>query len=255
MDNIAEKLWVWNQPQLLSLIVTVLIILVLAIIAYRSIKKVKPNQAPSGAALLAEMYLSGLDKTMDETLEDKLPKARHYILTLFTMLAVGNLLSLVGLEPIGTSYSIPLTLGIATWLGIFVTGFVYQKIRYLKKYINIFEIIGDIAPLISLGFRLYGNLIGGGVVMFLMYSFLGYMWTLLPNLSEHQWYFFAPLITPAFHFYFDIFESLIQSYVFTVLTMSYWLNQLGEGEEVKKPASTKRDFKRVKVSQKLKAIY
>ncbi|UUD35903.1 F0F1 ATP synthase subunit A [Mycoplasmopsis citelli] len=255
MNNIADKLWSWNQPQLLSLVVTVLVIFILSIIAYKSIKKVKPHQAPKGAALIAEMYLGGLDQMIDESIEDKLPKARHYIVTLFSMLLVGNLLSIFGLEPIGTSYSIPLTLCIATWLGIFVVGFIYQKLRYLKKYLNPFEAIGAIAPLISLGFRLYGNLIGGGVVLFLLYSLFGHLWEMLPNLSGHRWYFIAPVITPVFHFYFDIFDGLIQSYVFTILTLSYWMNEVGEEQAPHPLKNQTNNFKRVKISQKLKAIY
>ncbi|WP_025755561.1 F0F1 ATP synthase subunit A [Mycoplasmopsis cricetuli] len=256
MNDFSKKLWAWNQPQLFSLILAVLIICGFCVFAYFKIKKTKPSEAPKGVVLLAEMYVTAIDQTFDETVDGKLPNARHYIFTLFTLLLVGNLLALFGFEPIGTSYSIPLTLTIASWFGIFVTGFIYQKFKYLKKYLNPFDIIGTVAPLISLGFRLYGNLIGGGVVMFLIYSIFGYIWTQIPNMGNHKWFFLAPVITPFFHFYFDIFESLIQSYVFAVLTMNYWLAETGENQEKEiKKTKVKSNFKRIKINRKFKTSY
>ena len=68
------------------------------------------------------------------------------------------------------------------------------------------NIIGEVANPISLSFRLMGNVLAGTIIMGLYYGMLPY---------------FAYLIAPAFHFYFDVFAGLLQSYIFMMLSMIY----------------------------------
>lgn len=226
MDQIINGIWnTWNQPQLLSLFVTVLVCIIISLVVYFKVKKVKPDQAPKGVALIAEAYVKGIDSQYENTAGEKLPKAKVYIFTLGTFLFIGNWVVILGLEPVVTSYSVTLTLGLSTFLGIYVVKIVYQKWHMLKNYMNPMNIIGDFSPLISISFRIYGNIIGGATLMFLIYSVCGYVWTLIPGMSNHEWYFFAPFITPLLHLYFDLFGGLIQAYVFSLLTTIYWVSE------------------------------
>ena len=68
------------------------------------------------------------------------------------------------------------------------------------------NIIGEIANPISLSFRLMGNILAGTVIMGIYYALLPY---------------FAYLISPALHFYFDVFAGVLQSYIFMMLSMIY----------------------------------
>ncbi|WP_036452914.1 F0F1 ATP synthase subunit A [Mycoplasma buteonis] len=259
MNKIIEGFSNWAQPQLLSLIVTVLIITIMSIVVFFKVDKVKADTAPTGVAYIAEAYVGMVDRQFDEAVgEQKLQKARVYILTLGTFLLVGNGVSILGLEPIVTSYSIPLTLALASWLGILASGLIYQKIGYIKKFWNPLEVIGKIPPLISLGFRIYGNVIGGSVVIFIIYSIFANLGTPLPNAhGASGWVLLGPIITPVLHFYFDIFGSTLQAYVFSLLTIVYWYVETGSEEE--KSKKKKKHYgkqKRIKgLKKQLETIY
>ncbi len=77
-----------------------------------------------------EGYVNYIDNVYDDNTDRKIPKARFYVFGLATFLLLGNLLGLIGLEPVTTSYSIALTFGLMSWLGIYVTGLIYQKWRF-----------------------------------------------------------------------------------------------------------------------------
>ncbi|UWD34565.1 F0F1 ATP synthase subunit A [Mesomycoplasma molare] len=220
----------WNQPQLFTLFIMVFLIMIFSIVLYFQIKKTKKDKAPSAIVYLTEQYFGIVETLVDESgAEGKLAKnIKPYIFTLLTFLLFGNLLSLFGLEPIGSTYSITLTLAFVSWLGIYVIGITMQKLKFFKKYMNPLEIISIPAPLISLSFRMFGNIIGGSVMLILFYAGTQYIWSLLPigNLSVFNipaTLFMAPLV-----FYVDIFGVVIQAYVFTLLTTTYWVSSSKE---------------------------
>lgn len=239
MAELTEHINDWNHPQLFSLFITVLICFSLSLAVFISIKKsAKADKAPNAFLVIMEGYVTMVDNSFDETAEGKIEKSRIYIFGLATFLLIGNLIAPLGLEPIVTSYSVPLTLGLISWLGIYVVGLIYQKFRYLKKYLNPLETIGQFAPLISLSFRIFGNIIGGGTLLFLFYWFFGFIWTKMPGQEHHQWFFLGSIFTPLLHLYFDVFSAFIQALVFTTLTLIYWVRE-AEEPEPKKQKKTK----------------
>ena len=68
------------------------------------------------------------------------------------------------------------------------------------------NVIGEVANPISLSFRLMGNILAGTIIMALYYGMMPY---------------FAYLLTPALHFYFDLFAGILQSFIFMMLSMIY----------------------------------
>ncbi|CAM9121403.1 F0F1 ATP synthase subunit A [Mycoplasma todarodis] len=221
MDKVAKNINKWWQPQLVSLVLVTILLVVIAIIVYSKVKKIKPNEAPKGVAFVAEQYVMGVDNLFKSVAgKDKLQPVAPYIFTLLTFLMVGNLFGLIGLEPPTTSYSVPLTLGMVSWIGIYVVGIIYQKHRFFKRFANPLELIGQFTPLISISFRLFGNMIGGATIMFLVYHLTGAIWSHVPYLGEIN--LLGSLLAPPLHFYFDIFDGIIQGFVFTLLTTVYW---------------------------------
>ncbi|AEC45743.1 F0F1 ATP synthase subunit A [Mesomycoplasma hyorhinis] len=235
MLDTSKFLLNWNQPQLFTMCILIFLVLVLSLVIYFQIKKVKVDKVPPTIVLLAEDYFLFIDNLVEDISEGKLNVMKRYFFTLFTFLAFGNLLSVFGFETIASSLSVTLTLGIISWTGIFVVGFIFNKLAHIKKYIvNPLNALSAPAPLISLSFRLFGNIIGGSAILLVMYHGLSYVWHLIPSNAIGVLNVPAIIIYPPFIFYFDIFGSLVQSFIFTVLTISYWSAEIEEEVKPKK---------------------
>ena len=215
------------QPQLVSMSIVVLILLVLTFVIYRKIKKAKIDEAPIGILLLAEQYVIGIDSLFKSVAKDRISASAPYIFTLFSFLLVGNLLGLIGFAAPVTSYSVPLVLGFISWIGIYVVGVMYQKLRFFKKYLNPLDFIAQFSPFISISFRIFGNIIGGTTIMYLFYHMIGLIWSSIWNNVPGMHFLgdvnlLASLVAPPFHVYFDLFSGVVQAFVFTLLTIVYW---------------------------------
>ncbi len=84
-------------------------------------------------------------------------------------------------------------------------------------FINVIEMFST--PL-SLGLRLFGNILAGVIVMSLVYSglaTLSYQFCSIPILDT-----IIPLPANAF---FDMFEPVLQAYIFSMLTMAFIANE------------------------------
>ncbi|NQZ65670.1 MAG: F0F1 ATP synthase subunit A [Mycoplasmatales bacterium] len=247
-DNFLDKfLQSTLQPQIFSTLLVTLILIIFSIVVYRKVKKQKVNEAPDGVLLFAEQYVVGVDNLFKDVTEEKISKPGPYIFTLLTFLSLGNLMGLIGLEPPSTSYSTTLTLGLISWIGIYVVGLMYKKFRFFKKYLNPVEWIGQFAPLISISFRIFGNMIGGSTVIYLLYYFTGWIWSFIPVVGELN--LLSSTFMFAFHLYFDLFDGLIQAFVFSLLTMVYWT--LEAEVPVKKVKLTKEEKEAKKADKKL----
>ena len=76
------------------------------------------------------------------------------------------------------------------------------------------NLIGEFANPISLSLRLFGNVVGGTIMLGLYYG-------LIP--------WFAKVGIPAFlHAYLDLFSGVIQTYVFAMLTMVWITDKYGD---------------------------
>lgn len=223
---LTKNLFVWWQPQLLTLIYITVVLVILSIVVYIKVKKVSPDKAPTGVAFLAEQYVGIFDNEFYGLSNGKIDRVGPYIFTLISFLIVGNTAGLIALEPVVTSYSVALTLGLITWIGIYVFGIMHQKLQFFKKYINPIELIGQFSPLISISFRIFGNILGGAILVCLIYVFTGYIWSFIPIIGDVN--LLGMVVAPWFHMYFDLFESMVQSYVFALLTCIYWSQEVEE---------------------------
>ncbi|CAC13445.1 ATP SYNTHASE A CHAIN [Mycoplasmopsis pulmonis] len=231
--SFTTSLWSWEHPQLFSLFITTLIIIIISLVVYFKVRKQNYKEVPKGVVLIAEEYVGAFQSTFDDASENKLKRSGAYFFSLITFLLIGNLISLIGLEPIVTSYSVPLTLALISWIGITVFKFANRKVKIIFDIINPLDLIGHFIPLLSLSVRIFGNIIGGSTVVFLFYTFLGYLWGQISG-SQNQLLVLAPFFTPLFHLYFDLFGAIIQAYVFTLLSIVYWSSEIDEKELRKK---------------------
>lgn len=130
-----------------------------------------------------------------------------YIVSVLLYLAFANLIGILGFKPPTKDINVTATLGL---MSIVLIEFAGIRAKGIKKWgkgfaepvalvlpFNILEIF--IRPL-SLCMRLFGNILGGFVIMELLK-------------------FVVPILVPAvLSFYFDLFDGLIQAYVFVFLT-------------------------------------
>ena len=133
-----------------------------------------------------------------------------YLITVLLYLACANMIGLLGFKPPTKDLNVTAALAVMSivlvqYAGIHRKGFKgwfksFTQPMAIVTPINILELF--IKPL-SLCMRLFGNVLGAFVIMELLKSLI-------------------PVVLPVpFSFYFDIFDGLIQAYVFVFLTSLY----------------------------------
>lgn len=210
-----------------TVIVSWMIIAALAIASYfltRNLKKVPTSKTQ----ILLEFAVTTLAKLVTDTMGEKtvkrMPSMIPYIGSLFLFFACSNLIGLLGFRSPTTDIDTTLAWALITFFMIYYAGIKASGLSYFKGLLEPIpvllplNIIGEFAKPISLTFRPFGNILGGAVIMSLLYQFLGWLSTLIPGVSIP----FGQLIIPVpLHLYFDLFAGLLQSFIFIMLTMVF----------------------------------
>lgn len=188
-----------------SCVMTWFIMAVLVIASIILVKKMKT--IPKGSQCLLEIGINWINNFFIGILG---PKGKKYVPLLGTLLiyiGVSNVIGLFGLRPPTKDFNVTVSLAAISIVLIQVSSIKEKGVGgWLKGFkepmglmlpMNILELI--IKPL-SLCMRLFGNVLGAFVIMELI--------KLVVPVG-------VPLI---FSFYFDVFDGLIQAYVFVFLT-------------------------------------
>jgi F-type H+-transporting ATPase subunit a len=93
--------------------------------------------------------------------------------------------------------------------------------------LNPFEALGTVTPLISLSFRLWGNILAGEIVLAIIYTAIWNLTKSVPVLGTIN--FLGSVIAPVFHLYLDVVAAIIQGFIFVILTSIYWNEQKKHG--------------------------
>lgn len=211
---------------LLTSWLVVCLLVAAAFLIGRSLKLV-----PGKGQIVVESLITLVHEYVKDALGDARLAARFFplIMTIFIFVLVANLVGLtpfmesVGIEshgefipllyPVNADLNIPLALAIISFLTIEISGIVYLGFfTYAGKFINfsspmafavgILEIIGNLARLVSLSFRLFGNILAGHLLIIVIMSFVPYL---------------APLPFIAF----EVFVALMQAAIFALLTLFF----------------------------------
>lgn len=229
------------RPEILSIAVITITIFVLAVIYWCKQKKQNYKEAPKGFVLLVQSYINYIRNITIEILGPENEKITPFFVFLFTYLLFSNLIGVFGFNNPTASYTVTLSLAFVTFIGTFVIGFKYQKLSYLKQFFicvkikgkkiptlpNPIEIAGAIAPLISLSFRLWGNIFAGGLLVSLWFYFTQTCCEKIPVLNTIN--LLGGLTVAPLHMYLDLLCGVVQALVFMLLTMVYW--SLAKGEQ------------------------
>ncbi|OCN04770.1 F0F1 ATP synthase subunit A [Erysipelotrichaceae bacterium MTC7] len=192
------------------------------------LKHADPTKPPTGAVLIFETIVNLCSMVVKGNLNKKTWKFLPYFGTIMIMMVISNLLGLVGLQPPTSNLSLAMVLAIGMFLLIHISDIKNHGLKGKWKaltdpvpFLLPLNLIGDIAFPVSLTLRLFGNMLGGSIIMGLVYvlvkaamPFTGIMLT----------------ITPFIHMYFDIFTAFMQTYIFFTLA-TFFLSDAVDAEE------------------------
>ncbi|MBW1616001.1 MAG: F0F1 ATP synthase subunit A [Deltaproteobacteria bacterium] len=188
-------------------------IVFIALIVFGWLTARKRAQRPNSIQVIGELLVSNLYGLTEDALEKKLAKKYGpFICALFMFLVLANWLGIIPhLEEPTKDINTPLSLGLMGFVISHYEGIKAKGIKgYLKNYFDpIFfmmplNIIGELSKVVSISFRLFGNIMGGSIII-LVVSYLTYNLFLPPFLNA----------------FFGLFVGTIQAFVFTMLTVVY----------------------------------
>ena len=194
-----------------ELIFSLIISTVLAIFFIYAGKKVKaadPTARPKGVVLVVETGVSAIYNYMKSIMPKKFEKNYYpYFAMLFLWLIVANLSGLIGFEAPTSNFSITLALTIITFVLIQYNAI--KKQGLLKfiwgKIMPPTELLSMISPLISLSMRLFGNILSGSILMYLVYSLTGWLSSFIIDFN-----FLGPIVAPILHAYLIFLQDVFK---------------------------------------------
>jgi len=168
---------------------------------------------PGPFQVIGEIFVRQFAQLTEDALDKELGRKYAPMITaLFMFLLISNWLGVIPhLSEPTKDLNTPLSMGlmgfvVAHYAGIRAKGFG----GYIKEYFQPFvfmmplNLIGEIAKVISISFRLFGNIMGGAIIVLVV---------------DHL--IFSLILPPFLIAFFSIFIGTIQAFVFTMLTVVY----------------------------------
>lgn len=216
----------FQTEQISILIVTAVLIFGFWYIS-KELKSLRNNETPSRLTAAAISYVRWInDYTINSMGEHYGPKFSAYMGSVFIYLLIANISGLFGLSAPTANFSVTLVFAVITWLSIQgiklkengVKGY-FQSLLEPFSFFLIPNIFGEIAPLISLPLRIFGNIIAGSVIMSLLYMFTGWLSDFVPLIGNFN--FIGVIVAPVLHLYFDVFAGFLQAFLFISLSLIF----------------------------------
>jgi F-type H+-transporting ATPase subunit a len=185
-------------------------LVILAALASKGLQMV-----PGKMQNLMEVIVSGIEEFMVETIGEEGRWLFPLAATVFLYIFLGNLIGIIpGFFPPTANLNTTASCALVVVIFTHVIGVKYHGVGYIKHFLGpvwwmsplifIIEIIGHLARILSLSFRLFGNMMGHEIVLAILFSLAGA--------------FFAPLPIMAL----GIFVSFVQGFVFFLLSIIYF---------------------------------
>ena len=213
------RVWVWTLDvagyhlvfNAKTIIMTMLVMALLTLFGWFATKDCR--FIPNYFQTIGELFVEGFWNLTRDALGEEMGR-RYFplICALFMFLLLCNWIGIVPyLEEPTKDLNTPLGLGI---LGFFIAHYAGIKTKGFKNYVvDYFQpiffmmplnVVGELAKVISISFRLYGNIMGGSIII-LVVSHLVY----------------GLIIPPFLYAFFGLFVGTVQAFVFTMLTLVY----------------------------------
>lgn len=215
--GLTDPIWDINLHTILATWVVLAILILLAIATHFALKR--PHNLFS---FLVISFVKNFKNLIDQTLGTFHFRHFTFIASLFVFILTCNLVSIIpGIEEPTNDIMTTLALGISAFLYTQFSSIQTNGLpEYLKGYLKPFfimlplNIISHLATIISISFRLFGNIFGGAVISNLWYGAISYSYItqLIGILSG---------INLTITLFFVLFEGFIQAFVFAMLSLTY----------------------------------
>ena len=206
--HIGDTRLVVNNHTLIMTWVVIALTLAFAWVATRE-RAMVPGPWQQIAELLVNWFKDLVHDALGEAYEE-----RYFplICGLFIFLLLCNWVGIIpGLEEPTKDLNTTLGLGV---MGFFIAHGTAIKVKGLKEYVKEYfepmfflmplNVVGEIAKVISISFRLFGNIMGGSIIIIVVSHLI---WGLL--------------LPPFLYGFFGLFVGTVQAFVFTMLTLVY----------------------------------
>ena len=200
------------KTTVLSWIIIAITLVLCLIFRFLVFPKFDPDN-PKGFQNIMELAVEAMENFTKNTCGDYSGTLAPYMFSLAVFMIMCAASELLGCRPPTSDLLVTLSMGLITFVlinyyGIKKKGF-GGRIKSLAKPTPVIfpmKILSDVAVPISLACRLFGNMIGGMIVMDLLKSVLGGYASGIPAVAG---------------LYFNLFHPVIQTYIFIILSLTF----------------------------------
>jgi len=199
--------WAINKTTTIMMFLIDLLIIGLAWGGTKALKQV-PNKLQGIFEIIIELFQFLCEQTLGEHGKRHMP----LIASLFIFLVISNIIVVIPFTEEPTR-DLNVTMG-QMLVVLFIVHYEAIRIKGIKKYIHEYfepfiimfplNVVGEIAKGVSLSFRLFGNILGGSIIIMVISYLIKY--TMVPV---------------ALMLFFDLGVGIVQAFVFTMLGMTY----------------------------------
>ncbi len=174
----------------------------------------KSSKLPSKIQLIFEMIYKFFDDLVAETMGEHRRNFTKFFFTLFMFIWLCNwsaLLPIPGISEPTRNLNVPLGLG---FMSIGLVHYLSLKKKGIAEYVKGFcepifvmaplNIVGEVSKVISISFRLFGNIFGGAIITLVISNLIGFV-----------------ILPVGLNMFFTMFAGTIQAFVFTMLSLTY----------------------------------
>lgn len=202
---------VYLTETIISTWVVMGILILLAVVVRIMLPRFK--EVPTGFQNIIEIIVDMMDKFTISTMGREYRDFGGFFFGIIAFIILANYSGMTGLRPPTADLATTAALSLTIFLVTHGVGIWRNRLQYFKGFVKpnvIFlpiNLIGEVSNVLSLCFRLFGNMLGGVIIIGLIYN----MFPLILKIG----------IPAALHAYFDIFAGALQAYIFTVLGMTF----------------------------------
>jgi len=225
MDITPDSIILWKYGIIklnATILITWMVMFILAVGSWLISRRMKEGNISSRVETLLEIIVGFVYRNLKEIGLRKPEKYIGFIGTLFIFIGFCGLLTIIpGYIPPTGSLSTTAALAISVFIAVPLYA-IQEKgfIGFLKNYLHPFfiflpfNIIADFTRTLALAIRLFGNMMSGTLIIGIIISL-------------------SPLFFPVLLHILDLITSLVQAYIFTVLSSVYIAAATRTFEEIK----------------------